>query len=163
MMNLRSGGIRTCRLKNAFFHEGFTCESSYLKKLLKNTFMYGDYTLPPELPILHMKPDMESYAVDVENDLPPVGVSAEPLMVATKRSDDHFPSTSGRILRDDAVANTNDSEAFALDTCSKKRKRKPGLMLSRNDTVVATDHDNAELQAASTSFDPARRQRRPNI
>jgi hypothetical protein len=115
MMNLRSGGIRTCQLENALFHEDFTSESSYVKMSLKKTFMEGDYTLPPDLPIVHMKSDMESNAVDVEKNQPPVGVSVEPSKFVPKRSDNHLPSASERIVRENAVAARNEVEAVAED------------------------------------------------
>lgn len=163
MMNLCTGGIRTCRLENALFHEEFTCESSYVKKLLKNVFLYGDYELPTHLPVVHMKSSMESYAVDVEQAQPPMGVSAEPAKVTPKRSDAALPSVSGRIV-DNAVPGTGDGAEDIATAVPNKRKRKPGLMPYRDDTAdsVVRD-DDAVPQPASPTTLPARRRRRANV
>ncbi|OWZ06834.1 polyprotein [Phytophthora megakarya] len=85
VMSLRTNPIRSCRLENAVFQQDFTCESGYVLHFLENLYFDGDHMLASDLPIVHMKTDMESYSVDADKERPSVGVSAAPAKVTSKR------------------------------------------------------------------------------
>lgn len=168
LMNLQPGAIRTCRLEDSLFQEDFTCESEYVLHLVQNTFQGMIHPLAADLPIVHIKTDMESYAVDMDREQPPVGVSAEPAKVTPKRIDGHLPSVSGRIDQDNVAGEVHSDESTISESRPNARKIKPTSIASRVDiavpgTVPVASTTGEHSTPSSPSEAPAHRRRRPNV
>ncbi|KAE8911626.1 hypothetical protein PF003_g4602 [Phytophthora fragariae] len=67
-MDLKTAQVITAQGGNVRFHEEFTADGTYVRKLLENAYSDGDHQLPDTVPVARVKTGMDSY-LPTQNDV----------------------------------------------------------------------------------------------